>query len=227
MSTDAFSNITIWGRAYRVADEPGSRTVRIVEMELARDAYRLSTVELQCGDVVVDVGGHVGLFAIYAATRWPGVIVHSFEPFEANADRFDRNIAASGLDNIHLHRYAITGDGKMITLAAHPMNSGAATSFSVSQLHLRKENIPSKTMDEAFEECGIHDCALLKMDCEGAEYEILDSARVLPRVRRLRAEFHSNQTLASRGGDPNELAGRIRRSYPDLDFHYTTIALAR
>jgi hypothetical protein len=48
------------------------------------------------------------------------------------------------------------------------------------------------TLDELFEKFDIKSCGLLKLDCEGAEYEILLNASdtTLHRIRNIAAEYH-------------------------------------
>jgi FkbM family methyltransferase len=214
------------GRQYRVWDSRGSCAARIVAGELENDAYQLGNIQLNAGDVVVDVGGHIGLFAIYVATRWPDIVVHSFEPFESNSALFERNVRESGLTNIRLHKYGVSKDGRLMDMASNPTNSGGATSFSRELCHLKTTNIKSVTLDEAFAEHKIKTCALLKVDCEGAEYEILSSTSVLGRVKHLRAELHVNGLLAARGCDPQQLVRHCVMSSPQCDSRFTLCAMS-
>ena len=47
------------------------------------------------------------------------------------------------------------------------------------------------TLEELMDRCGIEAVDLLKLDCEGAEWDILPAAEgVLPRVRQICMEFH-------------------------------------
>jgi len=207
-------------RWYRVCDAQGSQAAAIVSGELLSDVYQISGIHLGEGDTVLDIGGHIGLFAIYAATRWPGVQVHSFEAYAPNADLFEHNVAASGLTNIHLNRIAVTGDGLPIRLSFNPTNSGGTTSFSRTLTPVSSETIPSITLDTIFDQLGISDCGLLKIDCEGAEYGILHTTTMLSRVRHLRGEFHTNDLLASHGRDPHQLADQCRQAAPNCELRY-------
>jgi FkbM family methyltransferase len=209
------------GKFYRIWDYDQSIAYDIIRHELQWDAYNLNRLQFLPGDVVVDVGGHVGLFAMYMATRWPFLLIHSFEAYPLNADLFERNVSASGLRNIMLHRTAISANGAPVTLCTNPENSGGATSFSAEMREGKITDIPSKTLDVVFEELGISACALLKIDCEGAEYGILQKTAVLPRVRALRAEFHTNRLLVSKGYDPEDLHRHCRDLAPSCDIHYS------
>ena len=52
------------------------------------------------------------------------------------------------------------------------------------------ETVPSLSLDEIFTKYAIERCKLLKIDCEGAEFEILSRTKVLDRVEHLRGEIH-------------------------------------
>ncbi|GAA4834594.1 FkbM family methyltransferase [Kitasatospora terrestris] len=44
--------------------------------------------------VIVDVGANIGMFSLFAAQRWPGARVFSFEPVPRTFEALSRNIAA-------------------------------------------------------------------------------------------------------------------------------------
>ena len=66
-------------------------------------------------------------------------------------------------------------------------------------------DIASMTLDQVFSVHEIRRCKLLKIDCEGMEYEILFGARVLDRVEYLAGEFHASASLQSQGWCPERL----------------------
>jgi hypothetical protein len=84
-------------------------------------------------------------------------------------------------------------------MATNPKNTGGASCYSLTQTHRRTGMIPSSTLDAAFAALGIERCKLLKIDCEGSEYEILLSTRALPSVEYLSGEFHYNDFLLGKG----------------------------
>jgi hypothetical protein len=55
---------------------------------------------------------------------------------------------------------------------------------------LVREVAPSLSLDQIFEKHGLQRCALLKIDCEGAEEEIVRNTRALPRIDRICGELH-------------------------------------
>jgi hypothetical protein len=93
-----------------------------------------------------------------------------------------------------------------LSMATDPHNSGGASAI----VNTFKSNglvteIASMTLDEVFSVYEIDRCKLLKIDCEGMEYEILPYARVLDKVEYLVGEFHASASLQNQGWYPERL----------------------
>lgn len=197
-SQERLYHYNIKGIEIDVWDDKLSFTTDCVASELEADTYGLEKIDFQPGDVVIDVGGHVGLFAIYVAKRWPGVKVYSFEPSEVNWLRCVRNLDIA--DKLHprsiaLERLAVTADGREVELALDRSNTGGTSEFIKPNGHL-KHSADSITLDEIVGDMQIK---LLKLDCEGAEHEILTTATCLDRIEHISGEFHINSYLESKG----------------------------
>jgi len=132
------------------------------------------------GGVVVDIGAHVGVFTAWAATQYKGCRVVALEPSSRMCAALRENVAASRLRDVTVVQAACgarAGEATLYARGAEGMNS----------LH-RKD----MTLDEVFHRFAIERCALLKLDCEGAEYDILFNAAdvTLGRVERIAMEYH-------------------------------------
>lgn len=109
----------------------------------------------------------------------------------------------------------------------HPGHSGGSTG------HIRELRQPghynltvhSRTLDAIFAEYVQDRCRLLKVDCEGAEYEILSSTRCLDRVDYLGIELHHNQFLTSQGFTPEGLLQHVTASIPRDRVSYRITAM--
>lgn len=196
----SIKGVDVWA-----ADLPGSDSAEIVAGELMDDCYGLDRIDFAPGDVVLDVGAHVGLFASYVGLRYPGVTVHAFEPFPDNFGLLRENVGRNRAANVRLHNFGISGDGRLLKMATNPENSGGASCHSLTLDDRPADMIPSATLDAVFDALGIESCKLLKIDCEGSEYEILLATRSLEKVEYLSGEFHSNDFLLAQGHTPEGL----------------------
>lgn len=203
------------GTLLQIADAEGSETPRIVAIEMACDEYRLGQIRFEPGDVIVDVGAHVGMVAIWLAVRNPQVTVIAIEPEPLNLSHLRTNIAANGVRNIVVVPLALTADRRMLPIARPPANSGGAGCYYDQTDGYATSEVGSTTLDAIFEEFVPHHCRLLKVDCEGAEHEILPASQALRRVDWFAGEFHINSRLAAKGHSNEALitlvAGHVDR----------------
>ena len=197
-------------------DEAGSQSSTWVARELQADDYGLRDMRFEEGDVVVDIGAHVGLFAIYLAKRWPTLKLLAFEPFPANFRNCVENLQLNGVTNVELSPKAIAGDKRLLTMATDPGNSGGASAVvRTFEANGTVTDLAAMTLDEVFSVHGIGRCKLLKIDCEGMEYEILSGTRVLDRVEYLVGEFHASPSLRNRGLHPERLRAHCSSFFSD------------
>ena len=145
--------------------------------------------------LILDVGAHIGGFAIAAAGR--GARVWCFEPDAENFGLLMENTAAyRRRGRIRAEQKAVwRSDRRCGSLPFTPwrrlegggIQTGAGT--CCTQTH-RPDTIlvPTIPLDRLLREAG--SVELLKLDCEFAEYPILLTSRQLRRVRRVAAEFH-------------------------------------
>ena len=192
-------SFVINGFPIEVADTADSMSPHIIAWELEGDSYGLNRIDFKPGDVVIDIGAHIGMFAIYTALRFPQVVIHAFEPFPENFERLKQNLDRNGITTVRIHHQAVTGDGRLLEMVTNPRNSGGSTCHSRTLQDGRSTGIPSTTLDHIFDSLGVDKCKLLKIDCEGSEYEILFSTHSLSKVEYLSGEFHHNQLLRDQG----------------------------
>lgn len=156
---------------------------KIVGREIKTD-YKLDDLDLKDGDTVIDIGAHKGIVTSYIAKTYPNVKVISYEPVKENYAALLENVKRNGLKNVTAHNLAVTCDGRDVTIYTDPLNnSGGSTLYGNGN----GQSVKSVTLESILE--GLKSVAILKIDCEGAEFEILPSAS-LDKVQRLRGEFH-------------------------------------
>jgi FkbM family methyltransferase len=204
-NTPVLHHYRIGGVGFEIYDQPQSQAAEYVAGELIVGTYGLRRLRFEPGDRVLAIGGHIGMFAICLALRNPSLRIDSYEPHPDNFTLFDRNPALNGVTNVRLCPEALSGDSQPITLIGNPTNSGGVTAHSITLNHARITGVPSLTLDRILDRGSIERCRLLKIDCEGSEYEALMTTRSWLRVEHLCGEFHSNRLLESRGHSPELL----------------------
>ena len=122
--------------------------------------------------VAVDVGAHVGLWAMQMITNFD--IVHCFEPVEAFRDCFKRNLPVGPSHGERaeclLYPYALGAGRGRVSMKIPDLDGGIDTGGT----HVGGEgDIEMRTLDEF----DFNDVDFLKIDCEGYEHHVIAGAR--------------------------------------------------
>ncbi len=198
-----------------------------IARELQEGCYDLGKIPFDKGDVVIDIGGHIGIFAIYLAKLHPEITIYAYEPIPDNFQHFQRNISQNSVTNVHVFNKAVTQDGRSLPMTVNfSFNSGGATATwdgdKLNSVDHTEYTVDSITLNSIFESHQIDRCRLLKIDCEGSEYEILLDTPCLDRVEFLSAEFHTNEHLSAQGYSPEMLYNHCRRFILAENISYMT-----
>ncbi|MFI5008938.1 MAG: FkbM family methyltransferase [Solirubrobacterales bacterium] len=133
---------------------------------------------------IVDLGANVGLFGVFAATRWPEAEILAFEPDPANAAVHERTIALNELEE----RW------KLIRAAAGAREDRVAfVAGGIALSHLPDVGEDEPTIEVPLEDVlpRLAGADLLKMDIEGGEWAILGDPRFRAAPpRALVLEYH-------------------------------------
>jgi FkbM family methyltransferase len=158
--------------------------------------YDIPGVVLRPGDVVLDIGGNQGFYACYAA--WQGARVHSFEPDAENAALFRQNVTRNGFaDRVTLVPAAVKGyAGKTAFYTTPALGGGMQTTvaaFAESYGHQKGEEVPCINLADFINAPGFERIRVCKIDCEGAELEIMQSLtpELAAHIDGIALEFHS------------------------------------
>ncbi len=142
------------------------------------------------GDRVVDIGANVGVFAVLAACR--GAVVDGYEPHPETFKYLERN--AAHWPGVRAHHAAVLGTPDRPTVQLwldeerddrHTIGGQNIVSGTALQ---RSIEVPAV----GFAEVVGSGCDLLKLDCEGAEFDILLNSppETLQNIARIAAEIH-------------------------------------
>ena len=210
----------VGGKSIRIRDVPGSTWAADVLDEFARGMYAITSLELAPGDVVVDVGAHIGGVSIVLATLHPTARIIAFEPASSNFAMLTANLRENGITNVTPVRQAVMGDRGELTLTWAPhATAGSTVGLSERSRKAREaggwssETVECVTLDDVFATHGIDRCAWLKLDCEYAEWGIVEKTGVLDRVDHLAIELHLPASRQSEGPEAltREFIARVHR----------------
>lgn len=160
--------------------------------------------------IVIDVGAHIGSFSLYMTSQYPQCTLYAFEPDPNNFDLLKENIALNHMEQRILPFQTALGSqaGKHNTLYKHPYNFGMHT-LQKAKKEPGAPSLPVKTilLDDIFQKFRIEVCDLLKLDCEGGEYEIIltSSEKTLRRIKNIALEYH-------KGGNIQEVKKYLEKS---------------
>jgi FkbM family methyltransferase len=133
-------------------------------------------VELPKRPTILDVGANTGLFSIRMKQLYPEATIYCFEPLPSNVEELNRNITGSGLKNVTIIPQGVGGSTRTEKLFIDKDNIGGHSIIPTGIQGSRKyEQINILSLKDAFKNLAILKCNLLKLDCEGAEYEIIKS----------------------------------------------------
>lgn len=154
---------------------------------------------------IIDIGANAGFFTFFAASRFPGAAIFSYEPIENNFRQLKRNQALNRNARVLCFQKAVYGYSGKVEMRFDSRDSftTSASVFGSSDSQLETVQVPCVSLQEIFDEHQLGRCNLLKMDCEGSEFEILYNCPViyLHRVDQMAIEVHGsqeeNQNIAS------------------------------
>lgn len=125
--------------------------------------------------VILDIGANIGASALLFAQEFPQAQIYCFEPVPQNFEILRKNIAAYpliralpyGLGPMHSRSHLFYSDDAG--------NRGGFSQFSPGSDTGKALEIEIRHSREALESIGIGHADLIKIDTEGAEYDILTS----------------------------------------------------
>jgi len=164
--------------------------------------------ELRPETLFIDVGAHVGLYTLLAASRVAHVIAFEADPYTAAA--LTANVARSGARNVRVVAKAVSDQ---VGKTAFWQSSGTYSSSLIRrppEVTERRLEVEATTIDAEVPDA-MSDI-VVKIDAEGAELQVLaGSTRLLSSAERAVLLVESNPpALAGAGKAPEDLVAALR-----------------
>ncbi|MXV16345.1 FkbM family methyltransferase [Hufsiella ginkgonis] len=143
-------------------------------------------MKLEEDGTIIDVGGNIGLFTLWMKQQYPDMTVYSFEPFKQNYDQLVSNLLLSKVKHVNPIMRGVGGHTRIEKLYLNPKNLGGHSIYKQDDNN-ESVDIDIVSLDEVLAALGPKTCSLLKLDCEGAEYEIIKSmtAETAKKIKRI------------------------------------------
>ncbi|MGA8428592.1 MAG: FkbM family methyltransferase [Candidatus Sulfotelmatobacter sp.] len=181
--------VVLWDGT-RIAHPPGRGGLleAVVELWLER-VYTAGFYAPANGNVIVDAGANVGLFAIQIARQNSRCRIVALEPFAENFQYLQTNVARACPGNVTCHEMALGGEftkGEMKAVGSRSLDH-------VLQIESATANgIPVIPLAGLFDLARAQEIDFLKVDIEGSEHSVFAAAspETLGRFKRIALEYH-------------------------------------
>jgi FkbM family methyltransferase len=159
---------------------PGS-LYQVFKEIFMEDVYSIENLvnKLPANPVIVDIGANAGFFDILLLSKIKSAKILAFEPLASNTNFVDKVIAENAFmkQYISLYQAAVTGiEKESIDLYMEDTddNQVVASVFEgFNKDNLKKTTVPCFSLTRIVKDNRLTKIDLLKMDCEGSEYDII------------------------------------------------------
>ncbi len=170
---------------------------------LSGDRYDVVTVflifvrqddgQIPPGSTVIDIGANIGVFALYAAYCQAKRVL-AYEPNTQAYGCLVRNVRENHLERI-ITAYPLAVASTADRTVKFPVQASPFNAILDSEALQGFEWVNTTTLQEIVKEQRLGHVELLKMDCEGAEYEIVFQTpdHVWQVIQAIRLEYHRAQ----------------------------------
>ncbi len=197
------------GFVVNVRESRAQQDEDIVAEVLVHDCYKLRILNLLGlrPKTVLDVGGHIGTFALAVKYYWPEVRVIAFEPCRESFELYQKNVVDNHLADVEVYNAAIAYDPSRSLLLDGEGSTGGCVLKNAEQAqalenaprvsgqehyHVIQQNVELMNLDQFLLDAGIQAVDLAKFDCEGSEIEIFEriSPDMAAKFGGLLGEYH-------------------------------------
>ena len=170
---------------------PNTTDIKIIKEVIIVDNYKISDIAFD-DSIVIDIGAHIGSFSVFASSL--GAKVLAYEPASMNFALLRDNIELND-SNVAIRNQGVMPTSGEAIIYIRDGNFGGSSFYHKGNW---EEKIQTVTLKDIFDANEVDHCSFLKLDCEGAEYDILDSFPYLDRVKQLALEYEGGTEVQAK-----------------------------
>ncbi len=181
-----------------VIEVPKGPITAIFKEIFMEDLYDISFLKthLKRDPVIVDVGANVGFFSLFMASQMPSAEIYAYEPLPSNFKHLQRHFQLNGSKALVCRNQAVAGEKGSLELYYNPNETFtplASLHTDFDYTNTCRVEVEAVSLPDIFSGFRLEQVDLLKLDCEGAEYQILYQCpdHLLSRVKLIAMETHN------------------------------------
>jgi FkbM family methyltransferase len=170
---------------------PNTDDLKIVKSNLVTKHYERDFVPITKGSVVIDVGAHIGSFTVMAAGIASKVL--AFEPEPGNFQMLKKNVELNNLKNVSIFAMAVSGSsGYQDIFISDDASTGSHSLYTEDAIGGLRRRVETISLDDIIEKQTLRIVDFVKLDCEGAEHEIVErmSSDTAAKIMGIAMETH-------------------------------------
>lgn len=143
---------------------------------------------------IIDIGAHVGMFSVYCSCFNPMMQIFAYEPDSENYAAMKENLKLNNARNVFIKNVAIGAEvgERILYLSRDSHNHSIIGAEGAGDFSGVEKKVQAVTLERILEQNRLASVSLVKMDSEGAEFEIFENlpATVFAAVENFYVEYH-------------------------------------
>lgn len=186
------------GMKIRIPKHPSNLEV-IIENWLPECGVHYFSIfkEIVPKSVMIDIGANIGTFTLYMAEKQKKLKIFCYEPDEENFKCLKENFEINQFHTLYAYNLAVGSQNKPVKIYAKNSREMGTPGSSILHKTNKFKTVDCVTLQNILDDNKIFECDLLKLDCEGAEYDILLSQgeNCFKRIKAIILEYHEFESL--------------------------------
>lgn len=181
------------GRSFSVKADHRTALYDMITEVVDYDCYQLEKIEWELGRdrYIVDIGANVGVTAL-VLSQIAGARVVCYEPDNGNYDFLRSNLARNEVSNVSAVQAAVADFDGALEFQTDTESTGGHVLAPGTTSSKPTVKVDSVSLTSVLEQFGDAEVDLIKCDCEGGEYSIIEQITpdAAARIRNLSVEVH-------------------------------------